>query len=93
MFSNGREVDLLRHGYAVLRDRRAAERLVDDHVAAGRPERDADDLRQLFRAGKELLASVVGIEQLLCHVYSVNHHRDTEITQETQRDAFLVILV
>ena len=45
-----------------------AERLVDDHVPAGRPEGDADGLRELLRPAEELLAGVVGIEQLLRHV-------------------------
>ena len=45
-----------------------AEGLVDDDVAAGRPERDADRLGQLLGPGEELLAGVVGVEQLLRHV-------------------------
>ena len=44
------------------------KRLVDDDVPAGRPEGDADRLGQLLGAGQELLAGVVGVEQLLRHV-------------------------
>ena len=41
------ELDFLGDGDAVLGDGRAAERLVDDHVAAGRAERDGDGVGQL----------------------------------------------
>ena len=61
------QVDFLGDRDAVLGDGRAAEGLVDDDVPAGRPERDADGLGQLLGPGEELLAGVVGIEQLLGH--------------------------
>ena len=64
------QVDLLRDGDAVLGDGRPAERLVDDDVPPGRPERDADRLGQLLGPGQELLPRVVGVEQLLRHVIS-----------------------
>ena len=66
------QVDFLGDGDAVLGDGRAAEGLVDDDVAAGRPERDADGLGQLLGAREELLAGVVGVEQLLRHIVLVS---------------------
>ena len=48
------ELDFLAHGDAVLGDRRAAERLVDDHVAAGRAERNRHGVGQLVHAGEHL---------------------------------------
>ena len=62
------QVDFLGDGDAVLGDGRAAEGLVDDDVAPGRPEGDADGVGQLLGAGQQLLAGVVGVEQLFCHV-------------------------
>ena len=62
------QIDFLGDGDAVLGDGRPAERLVDDDVPPGRPERDADRVGQLLGAGKELLAGVVGVEQLFSHL-------------------------
>ena len=44
------ELDFLADGHAVLGDGRAAERLVDDHVAAGRAHGDGDGVGQLLDA-------------------------------------------
>src|SRR5205085_6303676 len=41
--------------------------LVDDDVSAGRPEGDADRVGELLGAREELLAGVVGVEELLGH--------------------------
>ena len=46
------ELDFLADGDAVLGDGRAAERLVDDHVAAGRAERDRHGVGQLVHAAR-----------------------------------------
>ena len=64
------ELDFLGDGDAVLGDGGAAEAFLDDDVAAGRPERAADGLGELFGAGEQLLAGVVGVEQLLGHMSS-----------------------
>ena len=45
------ELDLLRDRHAVVGDRRCAELLVEDDVAALRPERDLDRVGQLVHAG------------------------------------------
>ena len=75
MFSNGSaQIDFLADGHAVLGDGRPAEGLVEDDVAAGRPEGDADGVSQLVGAGQQLLTRLVSIEQLFCHlcIISVN---------------------
>ena len=76
MFSNGSGRSIsLRDRDAVLGDGRAAEGLVDDDVAAGRPERDADRVGQLLGPGQQLLAGFVGVEQLLRHVRCLQYRR------------------
>ena len=63
-----RELDLLRDGDAVLGDRRCAELLVDDDVAALGAERDLHRLGQLIDAALECRARVdVEMEFLRCH--------------------------
>ncbi len=62
------ELDFLAHGHAVLGDGRAAERLVDDHVAAGRAHRDRHRVGQLVDAREHLGPGVVVEQQLFCHV-------------------------
>ena len=62
------QVDFLADRDAVLRDRGAAEALVEDDVAAGRPERDADGAGQLVGPLQKLLSRFVGVEELLCHL-------------------------
>ena len=61
------ELDFLADGDAVLGDGRAAERLVDDHVAAGRAHRDGDRVGQLLDALEHLGPGLVFEQQLLCH--------------------------
>ena len=61
------QLDLLGDRDAVLGDGRAAERLAEDHVAAGRPERGADGVGQNIDAFEHLAAGGVGEEQLLGH--------------------------
>jgi hypothetical protein len=53
------QFDLLRDGHAVLRHRRRAERLLEDHDAAGRAERDLDRLGELLDPGEDPLAGVL----------------------------------
>ena len=68
MFSNGSwQLDFLRDGDAVLGDRRPAERLAQDHVAAGRAERGAHGVGQDIDAFQHLAAGGVGEKQLLGH--------------------------
>src|SRR5262249_31377903 len=57
-------VVLLADSAAALGDGGPAEGLVDDDVAAGRPQRDADGVGQFVGARQQLLAGLVGIEQL-----------------------------
>ncbi len=61
------ELDFLADGHAVLGDGRAAEGLVDDHVAAGRAHRDGDGVGQLVDAREHLGPGGVVEQQLLCH--------------------------
>ncbi len=61
------QLDLLRDRDAVLGDGRAAERLAEDHVAAGRAERGAHGVGQDINAFEQFAARGVGEEQLLCH--------------------------
>ena len=61
------EFDFLGDGHAVLRDGRAAEGLVDDHVLAGRAHRDGDGIGQLFDALEHFRAGVVFEEKLFGH--------------------------
>ena len=61
------ELDFLADGDAVLGDGRAAERLVDDHIAAGRAHRDGDRVGQLLHAREHLGPGVIVEQQLLCH--------------------------
>ena len=62
------QLDLLGDGDAVLGDGRAAPALVEDGVAAARPEGGADGAGQLADAGEQLLPGVVGVGELLgCH--------------------------
>ena len=48
------ELDFLAHGDAVFGDGGAAERLVDDYVAAGRAHRHSDGIGQLVYTGEHL---------------------------------------
>ncbi len=59
------QLDLLGDGDAVLGDGRAAPALVDDGVAAARPEGACDGPGQLGDAGEQLLAGLVTVRQLL----------------------------
>src|SRR5258705_3289997 len=61
------EVDLLRDRDAVLGHRGAAERLLDDDVAAARAERDLDRAGELAHAVANLLARGGVVTNLLCH--------------------------
>ena len=61
------ELDFLADGHAVLGDGRAAERLVDDHVAAGRAHRDGDGVGQFLHALEHFGAGVIVEHQLFCH--------------------------
>ena len=54
------QLDLLRHGYAVLCDAWRSEALVKDHVAALRAQRDLDGIGQDIDAAEHLVASVPG---------------------------------
>ena len=53
------EFDFLAHGHAVFGDGRAAERFVDDDVAAGGAHRNSDGVRQFLDALKHPSASGV----------------------------------
>ena len=59
------QLDLLGDGDAVLGDGRAAPALVEDGIAAARPEGGADGPGQLGDAGQQLLAGLIGVGQLL----------------------------
>ncbi len=61
------KVDLLAHGDAVLGDGRTAEALVDDHIAAGRPQGHTDSVGQFLSASQKLFAGILVIHQLLGH--------------------------
>ena len=61
------ELDFLAHGDAVFGDGRAAERFVDNHIAAARAERDRHGIGQLIHAGEHLGPRGVVEHQLLCH--------------------------
>ena len=61
------EVHLLADSHAVLGDGGTAERLVDDHVAAGRPHRHRDGTGQFLDALEQLGTGVVIEQQLLGH--------------------------
>ena len=61
------EIHFLADSHAVLCDGGAAERLVDDHVAAGRPHRHRDGTGQFLDALEQLGAGVVIEQQLLGH--------------------------
>ena len=52
------ELDLLRHGHAVLGRARRAERLLEDHVAALRSERDLDRVGENVDAAQHALAGI-----------------------------------
>ena len=61
------QLDFLADGHAVLGDGRAAERLVDDHVAAGRAHRDGDRVGQFLNALEHSCAGGIFEEQLFSH--------------------------
>ena len=61
------ELDFLAHGHAVLGDGRAAERFVDDHVAAGRAHRDGDRIGQFLDALEHFGSGLILKEQLFSH--------------------------
>src|SRR5206468_2975601 len=62
-----RELDLLGDGDAVLGDRRAAELLIDDDVAALRPQRGLHGLRHDVDAPEQRRPGVLGELELLWH--------------------------
>ncbi len=64
------QLDLFRHGHAVLGDRGRAELLVEDDVAALRPERHLDRVGQLVDAAQDRLARLLTVDNLLCHVWN-----------------------
>ena len=64
------QFDFLGDGHAVLRDGRPAVRFLDDDVAAGGAERDADGVGQFLKAGRHLPLGVVGVQKLLGHGFS-----------------------
>src|SRR2546429_246227 len=59
------QFDFLRDGHAVLGHRRAAPALVDDGVAAARPQSTADGAGQLADPREQFLACLVTVGQLL----------------------------
>ena len=59
------QLDVLGHGHPVLGDVRRPPALVEDGVAAPRPEGAADGPGQLAGPGQELLPGVVGVLELL----------------------------
>ena len=65
------EVDLLGDGHAVLGNRRRAERLLDDDVAALRAEGHRDRVRQRLHSAQDLLARGLLVEGDLlgCHEF------------------------
>ena len=62
-----RELDLLGHGHAVLRDGRAAELLGEHDVAAFRAERHLDGVGDDVDAAQERRAAFFIEQELLCH--------------------------
>ena len=63
------DLDLTSDGHAVVRDRRGAELLVEDHVAALGAERDLDCVGDCVDAGLEGLARLgVVLQFLVSHV-------------------------
>ena len=64
------QVDLLGHGHAVLGDRRRAEALLQDHVAAAGPERHFDRLGQLGNAAPHGVAGFLVKRNHLGHEMS-----------------------
>ena len=61
------ELDLLGDRDAVLGDRRRAELLLDDDVAALGAERDLDRVGQHVDAAQDCLAGLLSVHNLLCH--------------------------
>src|SRR5205823_12522422 len=59
------QLDLLGDGDAVLGDGRAAPALVEDGVAAARPQRAAHGPGQFADAGQQLLPGFIGVSELL----------------------------
>jgi hypothetical protein len=76
------QVDLLADRDAVFRHRRPAKALVEDHVAAGRPQGDPHRMGQLVGAGQQLLPRFVRIEQLLRHFGSLQKNPPRRNTNE-----------
>ncbi len=62
------QLDFLADGHAVLGDGRAAEGLVEDHIAAGRAQRDGDRVGQLFDAAEHSRPGLIVEQQLFSHV-------------------------
>ena len=63
------ELDFLADGDAVFGDGRAAERFVDDHIAAARAERNGHGVGQLIDAGEHLGPGGVVEHELFGHGY------------------------
>src|ERR1700688_2197310 len=71
------QLDLLRNRDAVFRDRRAAELLLEDHIAALGSERNLYRVGQLIHATQDCLAGILSVNNLFCHecfspVYRLN---------------------
>ena len=78
------ELDFLGDGDAVLGDLRAAERLLDDDVLAGRTERDLDGTRELLDASDGLPARDVVIHDLLTHDLVLHLGEDFALAQNLE---------
>src|SRR6185295_244742 len=65
-----REVDLLGHRHAVLRDQGRAELLLQDDVAPPGPEGHLDRVRQRVDAAQDRASSVLLVDDVLCHLAS-----------------------
>ena len=61
------QLDFLGHRHAVLGDRRGAELLVEDDVAALGAERDLYRVGELVDAAQDRLARLLAVNNLFCH--------------------------
>src|SRR5688500_327107 len=83
------ELDLLGDGHAVLGDRRRAELLVEDDVAALRAESDLDRVGQGIDAAQDRLARIFTVNDLFSHDLLALH--DAENFFLTHDEEFLAI--